>query len=209
MLLSLSIAHTTASSRMLLPLIFFTVIICILYRRSFSRGIRLIGITVIGLAAFALIIRLMGYSVSFVELGVGYLRLISLATLSVVLLLSMNSLQVITSLSYFRLPLGIALAVGVGLRFLPVFVEEARRIKVIRRHRTTINRKSAGVVERLDEAISPFIVSVLRRVDLLVLSIAIQQLEERIKCFRMPRFRSGDWIALFITASLLGASFIL
>jgi energy-coupling factor transporter transmembrane protein EcfT len=45
----------------------------------------------------------------------------------------MNSLQVITSLSYFRVPVGIALAVGVGLRFLPVFGEEARRVRIRQR----------------------------------------------------------------------------
>jgi energy-coupling factor transporter transmembrane protein EcfT len=209
MLAFLSIAHTSASSRLLMPLILFTLSICALHRRSLLRGAWIIAATAVALAAFALMVRLTGYSVPWTELGIGYLRVLSLSTVSVVLVLSMNSLQVITSLSFFRLPLGIALAAGVGLRFLPVFVEEARRIRIMQRHRISITSKSVGLVGRLDQTISPFIVSVLRRVDLLLLSIAVQQLEHRIKTYVTPRLRVRDLIAMVATGLLLIASVIL
>lgn len=213
MLPLLSVAHATNSHRIVLPLVLFTALICVLYRDSLRRGAWIVAFTAVALTMFALVVRLSGYSVPITELVTGYVRLLSLSTVSVVLVLSMNSMEVITSLSYFRVPIGIALAVGVGLRFLPVFAEEAKRVRIRQRRLRGMeivgNGNSFGFMARLDQTISPFVVSVLRRVDLLLLSIAVQQLQSRIKAYAHSKLAFTDWIALLASGSLLIASLAL
>jgi energy-coupling factor transporter transmembrane protein EcfT len=169
-------------------------------------------ITLIALGVFSLLILLTSINVSPSEIIIGYLRWSSLVIVSVILFLSINALEITTSLVYFHVPLGIAMAVGVGFRFLPVFFEEAKRIRIIQRHREGTMLWSAlrtsGLVNALSRTISPLIVSVLRRIDMLLLSIAVQQLEERISNYKFLTLKTRDWMTLLAAIIILIASLV-
>lgn len=213
LLLVLSVTHAVASVRMLPLLLFSTLVLSLIYRRHLARGARTIAITALALGIFVIIVWLFSSDTPFLNLFLDYLRWISLAVMSVTLFLSLNPLELITSLFYFRLPLGIAIAVGVGWRFLPVFFEEARRVRLYQRHRESLTFRQRirvyGVVDTLSRVISPFMISVLRRVDLLLLSIAVQQLENRISAYRFSPYKVYDWLAFLAATSLLVASIII
>jgi len=213
MLVILSVAHAVASLRMIPLLLLFTLVISLLHRPSLVRGAKIIAVTAIALGILALVVWFTSNNISLSELLLGYLRWISLAAVSIVLFLSINALEMITSLVYFRLPLGIAMAAGIGLRFLPVFFEEARRIRIMQRHRilskSRLTLRSVGFINTLNRVISPFLISALRRVDLLVLSIAVQDLEQRILNYRFLTFKMRDWVAVLVVVLLLGITLVL
>ncbi len=199
-LVLLSIAHGAASSRVVPVLTLITVVTALLYKNSFMRGVMIIGVGAATLGIFTLVVWVITVNLTLSELLVGYLRWVSLMTLSVVLFLSLDTLEMVAGLVRFRVPVRVAMALGVGLRFLPVLYEEARRVLMIQRHRGVAPSWGAfrryGLLGILSRMSSPLLVSVLRRVDSLNLSIAIQQLEYRIERYQFPPWRFRDWMAL-------------
>lgn len=83
-------------------------------------------------------------------------------------------------------------ALGVGVRFLPVITEEYKRISIVNRRNRQIGRSS--ILTKMDRLLSPFIVSVIRRIDSITLSIVTQQLENRIIQYEFSRLRTNDFI---------------
>jgi energy-coupling factor transporter transmembrane protein EcfT len=204
-LVLLSIAHGIASSQFIPALFLLTVIIAWLYKDSFVRGITIIGISAAAIAIFAFVVWIITINVSLAEFLIGYFRWLSLITLSVVLFLSLDTLQLVVDLVRFKLPVKIAIALGVGLRFIPILFEETRRVLMIQRRRG-ISFSQQGFrrhhfINLLNRISSPILISVLRRVDSLTLSIGVQQLEYRIKQYQLPNWRIRDWMALLIIAA--------
>lgn len=201
-LVFLSISYGIAPLQIVPAIVFMTVILCLLYKNAFHRGAAIIVMSTVILGIFTLIVWIFTANLSLYELCVGYLRWISLISTSVILFLSMNVIDIVSSLVYFKLPVRIALSVGIGLRFLPIFYEESHRVITIQRRRgITFSRKSIsqyGFLGLLNRLVSPLLVSVLRRVDSISLSIVVQQLENRIANYYFPGLRVQDWIALLL-----------
>lgn len=206
-LLGLSVAHAAASTKGIPLLLLVTLIVCLTNRSSVARGAGIMIMTAAGLGVFILFVWLAGNTVSVPELVSGYLRWVSLAVVSTTLFLSINAFEIITSLVYFRMPLGVAMAVGVGLRFLPTFIEEAQRTRVVRLHRSGGKSGLGGnllsPVKVLGGILSPLVVSVLRRVDFLLLSITVQELEGRVRAFSHPPLKARDWMAVVLLVATL------
>ena len=206
-LILLAVAHGVASLQIVPILAVNTAFLCMSLKKSFLKGRKIIIISLAALGVFVLISWALVSDLSPFELGMGYLRWVSLAALTVVLVLSLNALEIVTSLVFFRLPVQIALAIGVGIRFLPLLTEEAARVRTVQRRRgLTLSRDSIskyGVVELLSRITAPFLVSVLRRIDSLVVSIEVQQLKHRALQHEFTPPVKRDWISLAVSGLLL------
>ncbi len=202
-LVLLTTAHTSAKGVMVLILAGITILAIAVYWRSFLRGIHVIGLTMVAILFFVTVIWLIGVGLSSENLVIGFLRWVSLATLTVVLVLTMNALEVVTSLVYFRIPVRVALAFGIGLRFLPVILDEARRIRIVNRQYgvqfSHMAVRKFGILDLLNRLTGPLLIAVLRRVDSLIISIGVQQLEQRIKNYKFQTLTTLDILAVLVS----------
>lgn len=204
--LLLSVSHAVAPSYMALALVAFTILISCLHYKALLRGSWIIIISCFAMGILGIITWLYLNEATSANLIYDYMKWCSLVTVTVVLLLSLSAMEIVKTLVFFRVPYHLSLSVGVGLRFLPILHEEARRTAHYQKRRGitlswgTLRRY--GFVGFLNKTLSPILVNVLRRVDALVLSITVQQLERRIKNSVFLRIVWSDWGMLAVSSIL-------
>lgn len=178
-----------------------TIIISLLERDTVRQYKAVILISMLILAAFMLLAWLIASNLSITAVLREYMRWVSLVVLSVVLFASMNIIEIVSSLVWLKLPLRLALSLGIALRFLHVIYDEAQRIFTIQKTRgITLSygaAKKYGFSGLLNRLVSPLLVSVIRRADSLSISITVQQIEKRISEYKYSPFTIYDIIMLF------------
>ncbi len=207
-LIALSIAHTLAHGWFVAVLLSVTGVVILLFPGSFKRGLRVILLTAAVIASISTVVFLSGNAQSEESLFWDFLRWVSLVTLTVTLALSMNVFDFVTSLHYLKLPVKVALAFGVGLRFLPSIADELQRITSVQRQAnfgfSTNNIRRFGVYGVLERKVAPLFSAVFRRIDSLVISVGAQELEYRIAIHNYPKFKASDAIAATLAAVMCG-----
>lgn len=200
MLIVLTVFCGIASQKAILGIVLATVIVSLLQKDSFARGIKIIVISMLILGLFMFFVWSINPNISLFTILNEYARWSSLIIISVVLFLSMNVMEIVSSLVWFKLPLRLALSVGIALRFLHVIYEESQRVFMIQRSRgITFSYRSIkkyGFLGLLDRLVSPLLVSILRRADSISLSIVVQQIEKRIAEYKFSSLKKQDFIAL-------------
>lgn len=209
-LILLTIAHSVAGTRMLFVLAGVTFFLALFHFQSVRRGAWVIAITTAALLIWGFIIRIVGVSLPARDVFIGMLRILSLTVLTISLFLSLNALELVTGLTYFKVPFRIALALGIGFRFIPIILDEAKRTRLVRRQRglmfSRVTLRRVGLTGTLSRVIAPLVVALLRRVDSLIISIAVQQLPERVRLYRFPPWRAVDIIVSIGAAGITLAS---
>ena len=204
--LLLSVSHAIAPSYMVPALVAYTILISCLHYKALLRGSWIIIISYFAMGVLGSIAWLYSKEASSANLIYDYMKWCSLVTVTVVLLLSLSAMELVKTLVFFRVPYHLSLSVGIGLRFIPIFHEEARRTAHYQKRRGfTLSwgvLRRYGFVGFLNKTLSPILVNVLRRVDALVLSITVQQLERRIKNAIFLRIMWGDWGMLAVSSIL-------
>lgn len=188
-LVLLTWAHATANDIGILLLAAITLAVIAWYREAFLRYLPVILLTAIFLCALALLAWLTTAGISLRNLLFGVLKWLSMSAVSLTIFSSLNALELIVALRWLRVPLSIALALGVSLRFFPVLVEQGSRILMIQRLRTSSGSAKKGCFQRLHRilwgVIPAMFVSVLRQVENISLSILTQDIERRVLDYRL------------------------
>lgn len=204
LLLVFSFGLGLAEDEWVLPLAIGAGAVILWYRSYLARGLLALCLTavllVVGSSAVYIIM-----DVSIAELIVPFVRWMALASVAVVIFWSLSVFEFVTSAAYFGVPVRVALAFGVGVRFLPIIVEEARRVTFVLRQRgispwCDLPSSAWHFVER---ATSTLLVSVIRRVDSISLAISTQELERRVEGYRFRPVTVVEWI-VGIGAAALG-----
>ena len=192
----LALLHGSADSTQVPSVAALSLGVLLLHRQALRRTLPLIVLSVGAITVFSVSVALLGLGLETSELLVGLLRWASLISVTVVLAFSVNSLEIMASLRAWRVPAGIALALGVGFRFMPVLVEEVRRIRLVQNQYGLSLSPAAiqrfGVLGVLQRQLSPIIVMVLRRVDTLVISIAVNRVLKRAAEFEFSGWNAVD-----------------
>lgn len=191
-MLLLSVILGMADSRHLPGVLLIGGYIGVMYRKYFTRALWLMGGTVLFVFSVGLLSWLFASEISWVDFILDSFRWVVLALSTFVLIVSMNLFECLAAMVYLKIPVKVAVALGVGVRFLPVIVEEYKRISMVNKR----NRQMGGtsIMVKMDRLLSPFIVSVVRRIDSITLSIVTQQLEARIIRYEFSRLGMGDFI---------------
>lgn len=190
--LLLSVALGIANIRHLPGVLLIGGYIGIGYRKYFSQALWVVGGTVLFIFSVGLLSWLFASEISWANFILDSFRWIVLALSTFVLIVSMNLFECLAAMVYLKIPIRVAVALGVGVRFLPVITEEYKRISIVNRRNRQIGRSS--ILTKMDRLLSPFIVSVIRRIDSITLSIVTQQLENRIIQYEFSRLRTNDFI---------------
>jgi len=197
----LSIALSISKPTDVFWVVVITSLFAILYHKYLIKSIAI----VLSTFSFILLIGLMSWFLSSeinpLEILLNSIKWISLILITFLIFASINLFEFISSLVYFRLNTKISIAFGVGLRFLPLVIEEGRKILTIQRRRGVLKRKNT--LDKLNYLISPFIISVVRRVDSVTLSLTTQQIEKRIQHFKFNHITLKDYLFLGICISFL------
>jgi len=188
-LVLLTWGHATASDTGILLLATITLAVIAWYREAFLRYLPVIQITVVFLCALALLAWLTTANISFRNLLLGVLKWLSMSAVSLTIFSSLNALEIIVALRWLGVPLRIALALGVSLRFFPVLVAQGSKILMIQRLRTFSGSSRRGRWQRLRGVlwgvIPAMLVAVLRQVENISLSILTQDIERRVLAYRL------------------------
>ena len=205
--LVLSIAYSIAPLD-LIPLIFVSALIfALIFRMSLRENILIVLTSSGAILIIAIIAWLISSRISVFEFSMNYLRWVSLIVISVIFFSLINLFEFVSALRFFKIPTRIAIAFGVGLRFLPVLIEESRKVVQIQQKNglkfsiTAIRQK--GLFNLLNKLLSPLIVSILRRVDSISLSVVVQQIEFRIAHYRFKSINFKDWMILIFCIMIL------
>lgn len=200
LLVFLSAAHAAADGPLIAVLAAISIVLVFAYPAAFRRGWYVIALTAIFLAVIASIVAAFDRSTSVTLLVLDFLRWTSLATTTVVLALTLDVLEAVTALVFFRIPLKMAIAFGVGLRFLPVVIDEVQRVFMVQRELglrfTREAVKSYGRMGILSRMVAPMLIAIIRRVDALVISTGVQMLERRIRSHQWHPFRPLDALVI-------------
>lgn len=204
LLIFLTIFYGISSQDMVPGIVLTTFFICYIQRDSFSKVLIVIVISSLILGIFMFIVWIITPSLVLSNLVLEYMRWVSLIITSVVLFSSMNVMDTVLSLAYFKIPIRIAISIGVSLRFIHIIYAESQRIFVMQRKRgITLSYKALGhygFLGLLDRLISPLLISVVRLADSISLSIVVQQIEERITDYKLPSVKIKDLVILLLVA---------
>lgn len=136
-------------------------------------------------------------------------RLCSLTVMTLVLVLSVSVLELAAVLRWFRLPSGVVLAFAVGMRFIPTVVEELQRISLVRRQRGLSFRQMVrhfNIAGAFSRALSPLIVSMIRRVDSIIMAVHVRRFMERMDTYRFQHMSVSDGLAMALAMAALSAT---
>lgn len=138
------------------------------------------------------------------------MRFFSLVLVTLALVVSMNSLELMQALVWFRLPTKLAVALGIAFRFVPVFAQSAARLWWLHRQRLSASAKpaTASAVSRILSIIPLLFVDVLRRLEGVLIAITIQDVEFRIRNYR-PRKASKSAVVVAVLMLAVPALIVL
>lgn len=197
----LSVALSISKPIHVYVVVVISILLSIIYNKYLIKSV----IIVLSTFSFIFLIGLFSWFLS-AEINPSEIFLSSIKWLSLILITflifsSINLFEFISSLVYFKVNTKIAIAFGVGLRFLPLIIEEGVKILTLQRRKGAL--KGKNTFTKLDHLLSPFIISVVRRVDSVTLSITTQQIEKRVKHFEFKRIKLADYLFIGVCISFL------
>jgi energy-coupling factor transporter transmembrane protein EcfT len=206
-LILVSISHSVAfTTQSVFLLMVTTVIFIALNLKDSKRYINLLTLLAFALILLSLLSWIFDRSISTEYLIINFFRWLSLIAFSSAVFYSLNSLEIIVALRWFKAPTGIAVALGTGIRFLPVIIEDAKRVYWVMMQSNSMKNK-AGLSKYLTAMLDfaqNLIVAVVRSIDDIIVSITVQDLEKRIDDFQFKNLNSLDWsmLCLFVSTTL-------
>lgn len=210
--LLLSVAYGVASLEIIPIVLLSAFIFALIFKQSFVRNFSIIMSGSVAILVIAGIAWLLSSEISIFELSMNYLRWISLIVIAVVFFGMINLFEFVSALRFFKVPARIAIAFGIGLRFLPVLVEESKRVVQIQRKNglkfSIATIRKGNLMNFLNKVLSPILVSILRRADSISLSVVIQQIEFRIIDYRFKPVKISDWLSLVFCLIILTLSIL-
>lgn len=174
---------------------------------AFVDNVKLILFISFVLSAFSVSIYLFFGKSSFVDVGLNLGRFISLVIISILFFYRINILSFVASLKFFLIPTPIAISFGVGFRFIPIISEEIQRIMFVQRQNDmgfSFNSiRENGLFDIIDRFFSPLLLSILRKVESVSVSITVQQIQERVGKYVFTRPAPLDLILFAFSLVLL------
>ncbi len=203
----LSIAYSISSISYIPILFISTIIVSLAFRSDFIKNISIILFSSITILSIGIIAWLLSPDLVLLNIVLNFFRWISLIVISVIFFSSINLFELVSSLVFFKVPTKIAIALGVGFRFLPVVVDESKRVAKIQNQsgykHTLSSIYKSGLLNFLSRVLSPILVSILRRADSISISVTVQQIEKRIKDFNFKPISLIDWTSLIFCILIL------
>lgn len=188
----LSIALSISKPIHVFVIIAITLLLAIIYRKFLLKSITILLSTLSFILMIGIISWFLSSEINPSEMFLGSIKWVSLILMTFLIFSSINLFELISSLVYFKLNTKIAIAFGVGLRFLPLILEEGDKILTVQKRNGAL--KNRNVFSKLNHLLSPFVISVVRRVDSITLSITTQQIEKRVKQFEFNRINLNDYL---------------
>lgn len=184
-----------------------TVGVVVLFWKEFLREWRVIALGMLWIGSVVVLAWVLGYSDKPTAVLVTISRWIAFIASSVVIFSSLNAYELVTGLVYFRLPTRLALAIGIGIRFIPIFVVDAVEVyRETRRRHIGFNSWAIGrygVTGVTGRFFSPLLTAALRRMEAVWLSVVVHELETRVGKHMMTRLGTLDWLVLGFGAATL------
>ena len=113
----------------------------------------------------------------------------------------------VASLRFFLIPTPIAISFGVGFRFIPIISEEIQRIIFVQKQNdlgfSFHSIRENGFLGVFDRFLSPLLLSVLRKVESVSVSITVQQIQERVGKYVFAKPAPLDLILVAFSLVLL------
>lgn len=188
----LSIALSISKPIHVFVIIAITLLLAIIYRKYLLKSITILLSTLSFILMIGIISWFLSSEINPSEIFLGSIKWVSLILMTFLIFSSINLFELISALVYFKLNSKIAIAFGVGLRFLPLILEEGGKILTVQKRKGAL--KNRNVFSKLNHLLSPFVISVVRRVDSITLSITTQQIEKRVKQFEFNRINLNDYL---------------
>lgn len=209
--ITLSITFSSCTLNFVPFIALLTLVISVLYYKEFIENLGIIFLSSAAILTLGLVAWFISPELDFYVLLVNYFRWVSLIIISVIFFVSINLFEFVASMAYFKIPVKIAIAFGVGLRFLPVLVDEAKRVTRIQHQNgftvSFSNIHKFGFVTLLNRLLSPIVISILRKTDSITISVTVQQIETRIRDYNFNKINLSDIFSLlfcsFITLTSL------
>lgn len=210
----LSVLYSFAPAKQIMIIIFTTGLVVFPLNREFVKNLSVILISSFAIMVVGIIAWIISPELSVTLLLINFIRWICLIIISVLFFSSINLHAFVASLVFFKVPVKIALSFGIGVRFLPIIMDEASKVvRIQHQNGFRISLKSlrqVGFVNMLDRLISPILISMLRKAESITISVSIQQLESRIKNYRFERILIGDiycliYVVLIVIISISDA----
>jgi hypothetical protein len=178
---------------------------------SFVDNVKLILFIALVLSTFSVSIYLLFGESSFVTVGLNLGRFVSLVIISILFFYRINILSFVASLKFFLVPTPIAISFGVGFRFIPIISQEIKRIAFVQKQNDlgfSFNSiRENGFLKIVDRFFSPLLLSILRKVESVSVSIAVQQIQERVGKYVFTKPAPLDLVLVASSIVLLLVSF--
>jgi len=205
LIIGASILFGVSSSIATAILLVMAVIISCFYHELLLINLRVILFTIIWLTLMVVLAWLLGFKGELNVLIHAFIRWTSFIIISIVLFSSLNAFELVKALVFFRIHKRFALSVGVGVRYIPLFVQDATEVYLETRKRDIwFNRRALeryGFFGILGRVLSPLIIVAIRRMENTWLSVVIHQLEDRITVPNFPILRNIDWLMISMTGA--------
>lgn len=180
-----------------------TIIYSCFFRNQLLKSIPVVLSTIFFIGMIGIFTFLFSSGIDLNKIILGSIKWISLILVTFIIFTSMNLFELLAGLVFFKINSKIAIAFGVGLRFLPIVIDEGKRIVLIQKRKQI--SEGGKTTTTFSKILSPLIVSIIRRIDTITLSILTQQIETRIKQYRFDSISVRDWFifALAIVFTLV------
>jgi hypothetical protein len=203
----LSIAYSISEINYIPIMFLSSILVSVIFRNDFIKNISIILYTSVAILIIGAIAWFFSSDLLLVNIVLNLLRWISLIIISVIFFSSINLFEFVSSLVFLKIPTKIAIAIGVGFRFLPVIIDESKKVaKIQNQNGISLSFNSIrklGLLTVLNKILSPLLVSILRRTDSISISVTIQQIEKRTKDFNFKTINLFDLVSLLFCILIL------
>lgn len=208
----LSIAYSISSLSYVPLVVLSAFIVSLSFRNVFIKNLSIILISSMAILSIGIIAWFISPKLIISNLVLNYLRWISLIIISVIFFSSINLFEFVSSLAFFKIPIKIAIAFGIGIRFLPVLVDESRKVIRIQHQNgynlSLLNIFKSGLINVFSKILSPILISILRKTDSITISVTVQQIEKRVKNYNFKTINIIDFIGLIFCILILSVIII-
>lgn len=200
-------AHGVSQGLEIILVAAITVFTIALYWQAFVRYAPIVGFTIAALCLLSILAWITTNSLALTNVGLNLLRWTSLSVFSLTIFSSLNALEFIVALQWYKIPRRIALALGISLRFSPVVYEEAKRILLAYRVRS-VHLQERGKIRWYVKLIEWFVpilfVSMVRQIENITITVIIQDIEGRLAQYKFQplTLRDAMLFAIFIPIPL-------
>lgn len=210
-LLFLSLSFSLMPDDKLWLVFLLTIFYGVLFWKSFLENLKLILLVTFILSVFSISVYLITSENSFTKVALNLGRFVSLVIISVLFFFQINILSFVASLKFFKIPTTIAIAFGVGFRFIPIISDEIQKIIFVQNQNglgfSLKSFQKNGFLHVFSSFFSPLLLSVLRKTESVSISIIIQQIQERVNNYIFQKPTLADFILTLISLIFVLISF--